>query len=152
MKDRNTFGSKPRSRADRIQAIVVDDSQVMRKHLRDFLTECSSVELVAEATNGAEAVELAVRRQPDLVIMDLNMPTMDGLQATGLIRERNPEARIIIMTMAGGNEVKARCLAGGAHGFVCKQQICRELRAIISRLFPALGIKPSLLEEGGACV
>jgi DNA-binding NarL/FixJ family response regulator len=84
--------------ADEITTLIVDDHEVVREGLRLSLSRASHIRVIGEASDGASAVELAVRRKPDVVIMDVRMPGMDGLEATKLLIERAPESKVLIFT------------------------------------------------------
>src|SRR5881409_1024620 len=81
-----------------ITCLIVDDHEVVREGLRLSLSRAPHIRVVGEASDGASAVELAERRRPDVVIMDVRMPGMDGLEATKLISERLPETAVLIFT------------------------------------------------------
>ena len=80
--------------ADEITALIVDDHEVVREGLRLSLSRAPHIRVVGEAADGASAFELAERRKPDLVIMDVRMPGIDGLEATKLLAERAPEVKV----------------------------------------------------------
>ena len=129
---------RKKSRDGNVKTLIVDDSLVVRASLTEFLRSLPGIEVVGTAINGAEAIELIADRRPHLVIMDVNMPVMDGLQALRLIRQRNRRTRVIMMTTTCDPEVKASCFSAGANAFVGKQQIWRELETAIICLFPKL--------------
>ena len=81
-----------------IQVLITDDHKVVRRGLRGFLELDPALEVVGEASNGVEAVELARSLKPDVVLMDLLMPVMDGIEATGEIRRKLPEAEVVALT------------------------------------------------------
>ena len=83
---------------DEITALIVDDHEVVREGLRLSLSRAPHIRVVGEAADGASAVELAERRKPDVVIMDVRMPGMDGLEATKLMTEKVPESKVLIFT------------------------------------------------------
>jgi DNA-binding NarL/FixJ family response regulator len=116
--------------------LIVDDSAIVRANLSGFVALFPGIEVVGTAADGAEAVRLVADRKPDLVLMDLQMPFMDGLEAMRLIHKRHQGTRVILMTMAGKESAEARCLAAGADAFLCKQDIHRDLAQTIGRLFP----------------
>ena len=93
---------------DKIRVLIVDDHAMVRQGLRTFLELQDGgplpIEVAGEASNGLEAVELAGRLQPDIVLLDLVMPLMDGIQATPRILECSPESRVIILTSFGEEE------------------------------------------------
>lgn len=119
-----------------LRALIVDNSETFLTCLQRILTVQGVVQVVGTAADGREAVEKASQLTPDLVLMDLHMPELDGIQATLLLREQAPNSRVIIMTANETGSIAAYCLANGAHGFVSKYQMINNLRAEIHRLFP----------------
>ena len=101
------------------RTLIVDDDSGMRLVVR-MLAEEAGCLVVAEAANGREAVELAVQHRPDLVIMDLSMPVMDGVEATARIVRDCPETTVVAWTTAESAEERERVLAAGARRFVHK--------------------------------
>lgn len=99
--------------------MIVDDTLFMRRMLRDLLTR-HGYEVVAEASNGREALENYQQFHPDLVIMDITMPEMDGIEAVGAILKLSPEARIIMCSALGQDEPVMAALQAGAQDFVLK--------------------------------
>jgi DNA-binding NarL/FixJ family response regulator len=87
----------------------------------------SDLEIVGEASNGAEAIELARSAQPDVVVLDLTMPVMDGLEALPRIREAAPGARVIMLSAHGTNDMEARAVAAGASRYLEKTATTREI-------------------------
>jgi DNA-binding NarL/FixJ family response regulator len=102
----------------RIQVLIADDRLRCRDGLRALLANWPTVEVVCEATDGWEAVQLVEERQPDVVLMDVRMPVLDGLEATRIIKSRWPEVKVIVLTMYA--VYRADALAAGADGFVLK--------------------------------
>jgi DNA-binding NarL/FixJ family response regulator len=119
-----------------IRTLIVDDSHLVRTMLLDFLRCLPGVEVVGTAADGKDALALMLHRPTDLVLMDVNMPIMDGLQATGRIREQHPGTRIIIMSLSFTAAIKTRCLRAGADAFISKEDIHHALAQAIVRLFP----------------
>jgi DNA-binding NarL/FixJ family response regulator len=115
--------------------LLVDDHQLLRQGLRRAVEE-AGFDVIGEAGDGQEAVRLAERLQPDLVLMDVSMPVLDGIEATKLLASRAPNARVVILTMHGEEEVVERALRAGAVGFLIKdcsmQQVAETLRAAAS--------------------
>ena len=110
---------------DKIRVLIVDDHAMVRQGLRTFLElqDDSSepvIEVVGEAVNGIEAVELTSPTQPDIVLLDLVMPKMDGIQATAKILEVSPHSRIIILTSFGEEDKVIPAIQAGAHGYLLK--------------------------------
>jgi len=117
-----------------LRMLIADDSELLLSCLRDLLGAQKHLEVVGTAANGSEALKKASELKPDLVLMDLNMPIMDGLMATDELRHRQPDTRIIIMTMEDPIYAKAAAHAYGAHGFVQKELIVRDLMPEIHRV------------------
>ena len=111
-------------RGDKIRVLIVDDHAMVRQGLRTFLElqDASDlpIEVTGEAANGREAVELSKRIQPDIVLLDLVMPEMDGLQATPKIIEASPNSRVIILTSFGDEERVLPAIRAGAQGYLLK--------------------------------
>ena len=112
------------SRENKIRVLIVDDHAMVRQGLRTFLelqdTSALPIEVTGEAANGIEAVELAKKTQPDIVLLDLVMPEMDGLQATPKIMEASPHSRVIILTSFGEEDKVLPAIRAGAQGYLLK--------------------------------
>lgn len=104
-----------------IDLLLVDDAPIMLKVVGEDLAEQPGVHVVAKAKNGREAVELALAHRPDLILMDVNMPIMDGIAATAEIRRIWPEAKGLIMSLDDDRMTVERALKAGASGFVSKE-------------------------------
>ena len=104
-----------------ITCLIVDDHEVVREGLRLSLSRASHIRVVGEAADGESAVALAERRRPDVVVMDIRMPGMDGLDATRLLRERAPEVPVILFTAYCDRPLLSRGLESGAKGYVLKE-------------------------------
>lgn len=98
--------------------LIVDDDRASREGLRELLELRPNLEIVGEATDGAEAVGLATRLHPDLVIMDVQMPNMDGLEATRRIKADHPEMRVVLLTTY--RDYQAAATRAGADAFLLK--------------------------------
>jgi DNA-binding NarL/FixJ family response regulator len=114
----------------RIQVLIVDDRPRSRDGLRALLTTCPEVEVVGEAVNGREAVRFIEAYRPDVVLMDVRMPAMDGVEATQHIKARWPEVRVVVLTMY--HVYRADALAAGADCFLLKGCPTMDLLAAIS--------------------
>jgi DNA-binding NarL/FixJ family response regulator len=114
-----------------IGVLVVDDQSMVRAGFRMLLGSEEDIDVVAEASNGREAVEKAARFKPAVVLMDIRMPELDGLQATREILAANPEARILILTTFDLDEYIYEALRAGASGFVLKDDPPENLIAAI---------------------
>jgi NarL family two-component system response regulator LiaR len=108
------------SKSGPIRVMVVDDHAMVRTGLATFLQVSDDLELVGQATNGHEAVELCERFQPDVILMDLVMPEMDGVTATRIIRERWPQVQVIALTSFQEKELVQDALQAGAISYLLK--------------------------------
>jgi DNA-binding NarL/FixJ family response regulator len=103
-----------------LRVVIVDDHPVVRFGLRALLATLPEVEVVAEAADGAQAVEAAVRERPDVVLMDLGLPVLDGLEATRQVVERVPGTAVLVLTMHADPDTVAAVLRAGARGHLLK--------------------------------
>ena len=115
--------------------LLVEDHAILRDGLRILLENEGGFEVVAEADNGHDAVALAVKLVPDLVIIDISMPGTNGTEAIPMIRRRVPEVKIIVLTMHRTEEYVRACLAAGANGYVLKEDSRVELLNAIEKVF-----------------
>lgn len=106
--------------AGAIRILIADDHRLFRQGLRHVFEACKDIEVVGEAENGRQAVKLARRLKPDVVLMDINMPDLDGVQATHLICEFNPACRVIILTMYRQDQYVFEAIKAGARGYLLK--------------------------------
>lgn len=114
-----------------IRVLLVDDHELVREGLRMFLAEETEIEVAGEAANGVEAVALADRVRPDVVLMDVLMPEMDGVEATRRIRARNPACQVLVLTSFADDQHVRAALQAGAIGYLLKDVLKPELlRAI----------------------
>ena len=111
--------------------LLADDHEVVRQGLKGILSEEPDVEVVGEAANGREAVDLAGRLEPDVVIMDVSMPLINGAQATRQIKMHQPNVRVIALSMHDEPETVERMCHAGAEGYVLKTASAEELLAAI---------------------
>jgi NarL family two-component system response regulator LiaR len=116
---------------DSIRVMLVDDHAMLRKGLATFLLAFDDLELVGEAANGLEAVELCDQVQPDVILMDLVMPEMDGAAAIRAIRERHPSVRLVALTSFQEEELVQGALEAGAIGYLLKNVSAEDLVAAI---------------------
>jgi two-component system, NarL family, response regulator LiaR len=145
-----------------IRVLVVDDHAVVREGLRTFLELQDGIEVAGEAANGEEAIALAERLRPDVVLMDLVMPALDGLGAMRVLRDRVPEARVIVLTSFADDDKLLPALRAGAAGYLLKnaqpQELARAVRAahagealldplVAARLVEALAGDPEPLDR-----
>lgn len=116
---------------DRIRVMIVDDHAMVRDGLRVFLTVFQDLELVAEAGSGEEALRLCAQVQPDVVLMDLKLPEMDGVTATRAIREQHPQVQVIALTSYAEEALVHSALQAGALGYLLKDVSAAELAGAI---------------------
>ena len=114
-----------------IRVLVADDQSLVRGGFRMLLSGAPDMEIVAEASNGLEAVDKAARFNPTVVLMDIRMPELDGLEATRRILAADEEARILILTTFDLDEYVYESLRSGASGFVLKDEPPEQLLAAI---------------------
>ena len=106
---------------EEITCLIVDDHEVVREGLRLSLSRAPHVRVIGEASDGAGAVALVERRRPQVVIMDVRMPGMDGLEATKQIKEKVPETAVLIFTAYSERSLLGRGLESGAKGYILKE-------------------------------
>jgi DNA-binding NarL/FixJ family response regulator len=129
-----------------ITCLIVDDHEVVREGLRLSLSRAPHVRVVGEASDGETAVELAERRRPDVVIMDVRMPGMDGLEATKALLERVPDASVLIFTAYSERSLLSRGLESGAKGYVLKEAPHETLVRAIEKVASGDGyVDPALM-------
>jgi NarL family two-component system response regulator LiaR len=114
-----------------IRVVIVDDHEAIRRSLAIFMRTMSGVVVVGEAMNGKEAISLVQQTKPDVVLMDLMMPVMDGITATKILHEQFPALRIIILTSAKERSMHKQVLEAGAERFILKDTTLEELTAAI---------------------
>ncbi len=114
-----------------IRVMIVDDHNMVRKGLATIVKVKAGLELVGEANNGREALDLCERVQPDVILMDLLMPEMGGAEATRLIRQRWPEVQVLALTSFQEKELVREALQAGAIGYLLKNVLANDLVAAI---------------------
>lgn len=115
------------------RVLVCDDSAFMRLMLKKVLMEIGH-EIVDEASDGKQAVQLYRQHKPDLTTMDITMPVMDGIQAVGLIREEDPRAKIIMVTAIGQKAIITDALKAGASSFIVKPFEPNEIKSVVKKV------------------
>ncbi|HXG39041.1 MAG TPA: response regulator transcription factor [Bacteroidota bacterium] len=118
----------------KIKILIADDHALIRTGIATLLQSYPEFVVVGEATDGAEAVEMTGKVQPDVVLIDLAMPKMNGIEATRQIRERFPKTRVLVLTMHENDEYIYQILKSGAGGYVLKdasrEELCNAIRAV----------------------
>ncbi|MCR2821108.1 response regulator [Lederbergia panacisoli] len=117
-----------------VHVLIADDHHVVRRGLVFFLQTQKDIRIVGEAKNGKEAVELAIQLHPDIVLMDLVMPIMDGIEATGKIKETCPDIEIMILTSFADQDHVIPAIEAGASGYQLKDIEPDELASAIRKL------------------
>ena len=120
--------------AENIRVLIVDDHDIVREGQRALINTEPGMEVIGEAKNGIEAIELADTLQPDVILMDLLMPKKDGIEASEEIKKRNPEARILVLTSFAEDERVFAAIKAGAQGYLMKdstpQTILKAIREV----------------------
>jgi DNA-binding NarL/FixJ family response regulator len=134
--------------ADEIAVLVVDDHEVVREGLRLALSRSPNIRVVGEASDGAAAVELAIRRNPDVVVMDIRMSGMDGIEATRLLSERAPDCKVLLFTAHADRSLLARGFDAGAKGYILKEAAHQTVVRAIEKVAAGEGyVDPALVPE-----
>lgn len=129
---------------DVIKVLLVDDHDIVRIGVRSFLGSFNDIEVVGEASNGKEAVELTAELSPDIILMDMLMPVMDGIEAIRQIRDRKLEGRIIALTSFATDDKLFPAIKAGAMGYLLKDSTPDELLEAIRRVHKG---EPSLAPD-----
>jgi pilus assembly protein CpaE len=120
---------------ERIRVVVVDDSEETRENIKTLLSFEKGIEIIGEASNGSEAVFIVKEAKPDIVLMDINMPVMDGIKASEEISIAAPESTVIIMSVQGESEYIKRAMSAGARAFITKPFSGEELIGTVKATF-----------------
>ena len=127
--------------------MVIDDQAVVRQGFVSLISTVSDMEIVAEGSNGREAVELFRQHQPDITLIDLRMPLMSGVEAISEIRREFPGARIIVLTTYDGDEDIYRSVQAGAQGYLLKDMFFEELESAIRKVHGGARLIPGSVAE-----
>jgi DNA-binding NarL/FixJ family response regulator len=119
----------------KIRVLLVDDHAILREGIKALLEKQDDIEVVAEAADGREAIPKAVQFRPDVVVLDISMPTMDGLESTRQMKRENPDIKVLVLTMHDNEEYFFQLLRAGASGYVTKKSVSRELVSAIEAVY-----------------
>ena len=120
---------------EKITILLADDHTIFREGLRSLLEFEEGMEVVGEASNGKEAVELAIKLNPDVIIMDITMPEINGLQAAYQIQTKIPSIKIIVLSMSDNEEFVTQAIQAGVCGYLVKQSAANELITAITEVY-----------------
>ncbi len=130
------------------RVLIADDHALVREGIMAFLKICDDMEIVGEASDGIEAVEKTEKLKPDIVLMDINMPKLGGLEATLEIKRKMPDVKILILTQYDDREYISRLLKAGVSGYILKRAAGTELvNAIRAVMRGELYLHPSIAKE-----
>jgi DNA-binding NarL/FixJ family response regulator len=130
-----------------IRVLCVDDHPLVRKGIASILANESDMQLVGEAGNGREAVEMFRQLRPDVILMDLRMPEMTGIEAARVIRQEDPEARIIALTSYDGDQDIYRALEAGVRGYLLKEMVHTDVLRAIRTVYSGKRLMPQEVAE-----
>jgi len=120
---------------EKISILLVEDHTIVRQGLRMILDQNPSIEVIAEAVNGRDAIRMAEKYRPDIILMDFSMPDLNGLEATRQLVRLNSEVKVIILTRHGNQEYVDRLLRAGASGYLIKNSAADELILAIQAVY-----------------
>src|SRR5215212_9183724 len=132
---------------EKIRIVVVDDQAVVRQGFVSLINTVADMEVIAEGTDGRQAVELYRKLRPDVLLTDLRMPVMTGVEAIAAIRREFPSARVIVLTTFDGDEDIYRSLQAGAQGYLLKDMFFDELEEAVRRVHAGSRRIPTAVAE-----
>ncbi len=116
------------------KVLIADDHALVREGIAAFLRLCDDIEVIAEASDGLEAIEKTARHHPDIVIMDINMPKLGGLETTVEIKKMHPHIKVLVLTQYEDREYIARFLKAGVSGYLLKKAVGSDLVAALKAI------------------
>ena len=124
----------------RVRLVVVDDHALFRRGLISLLQEMPDFQVAGEASNGREALPVIEKNQPDVVLLDINMPVMNGIEALVEIRKTNPSIKVLMLTISQNDEDLVAAIVAGANGYVLKNTEPEALRSIILQVASGMAV------------
>src|SRR5512136_239074 len=118
---------------DKVRVLIVDDVADTRENVRKLLQFESDIDVVGAARSGMEGIQLSQELDPDVVLMDINMPDMDGISATEAIRQKSPHTQVVILSVQGDQNYMRRAMLAGARDFLTKPPMGDELISAVRR-------------------
>ncbi|KUO96054.1 response regulator [Ferroacidibacillus organovorans] len=134
-----------KANSDTIRVLIVDDHELFREGVSAMIGRHKAIEVVGEASNGQEAVTQFMELAPDVVIMDINMPIMTGLEATRIMREKNSDARILILTVSDAEQALFEAVKAGASGYILKNASPQTVIDSVQRVYSGEPVIPGNL-------
>jgi len=135
MSNRNHIDEAPSAlKQGTVRILIADDHEIFRRGLRSLLESHSNWEVCGEAVNGREAIERVRELKPDVVVLDVTMPQINGLEAAREIRRNVPESKVVILSQHEASLMKQSALAAGARAYVTKSEVSRELMIAIETM------------------
>jgi len=131
---------------EKIKVLVVDDHELVREGICNLLGLYDDIQIIGEANDGKMAIEKTRELMPDIVVMDISMPGMDGMEATRYISERIPDTKVIMLTQHGEKEYMQLSHKIGAAGYVPKTALVKELASVIHSIYEGHSFIYSLLQ------
>lgn len=132
----------------KIKVLIADDHVLVREGIAAFLKTCDDIEVVAEASDGIEAIEKTGRLHPDVVVMDINMPRLGGYEATIEMKKMNPDTKILVLTQYEDREYISRFLKAGVSGYLLKKAVGSDLITALRAINKGeLYLHPSITSE-----
>jgi DNA-binding NarL/FixJ family response regulator len=116
------------------RVLIADDHEVVRLGIREMLQQCPHLEVCGEASDGREAVRISAELKPNIVIIDIGMPQLNGLEATRQIVRQNPNVKVLVLTMYESDQIVREVLAAGARGYLLKSDAGRDLIAALDAI------------------
>ncbi len=129
--------SENKPQVHRYATLVVDDDDFVVKSMPSFLARIPNVEVIGTARDGKDALEKIKTREPEVVLMDVRMPRMDGLEATKFILKDFPNVRVVLMSGYDDAGMREECQIAGAHGFMSKLHVTHEFPQLLEEIFSA---------------